>query len=508
MGKKLLAAAAILLCAAAFIPFACNEAGRTVQGVVVDGRPAGGMSRGELIAWMEETNKKLAVRSITAKHGPLSEHWTFANLGVRVDTAAETARILAIGHSGDMLLDWLTQWRVLLFGEAVDLPLTYDEDGLADRIRGLVDRYNTPPEEVRPHISETGWVSFPEEILYFDIDGEELRARAEAAILSGSGGTAAIPVREEKFSDFKAWERRQVDFVLSAYTTYFTADPNRGGNIERAARSIDGRIVRPGEEFSFNRATGLRTRANGYLEAPVYFNGRLVPDAGGGVCQVSTTLFNAVLLAGLAVTERTCHFSPVAYVPIGQDATVADNYLDFRFVNNLSSLIYICTVYEPEAITVYILGNWADKPEKAEMVEMEKKELPFRTVWQTDPAQGEDVCIEEGHKGYDVTVTRHLTWPDGTERTDTFRSVYDPVDTVMTYRDGAQMEKDKKAAEEAAAREEKARMEKEEKARADKARAEREKKVKGERRQEGQAPGDRAAENTSIRERIRGKGQG
>ena len=90
-------------------------------------------------------------------------------------------------------------------------------------------------------------------------------------------------------------------------------------------------------------------------------DGKLVPDAGGGVCQVSTTLFNAVLLAGLAVTERTCHFAPVAYVPIGQDATVADNYLDFCFVNDLSKPVYLCAVYEPGALTMYVLGNREDE---------------------------------------------------------------------------------------------------------------------------------------------------
>lgn len=455
MKKVWVAAAALLACAAAVAPLACNPIGTVIRGVTVDGRDAGGMDRQTLAAYMEEKNKRLAVRSLSVVHGPIDETWSFADLDVRIDTAAETERILAIGRSGHILADWLTQWRALLRGEAVDLPLTYDEEALAQRIDALRDEYGTLPDEVRPYISWDGYVSFPEERMYFDIDGEGLARAAEEAILSGRGGVVPIPVRDEKISDFTARERHLVNRVLSQFTTYFAADPNRSGNIARAARSIDGWIVRPGVEFSFNMATGLRTRANGYLDAPVFMDGKLVPDAGGGVCQVSTTLFNAVLLAGLAVTERTCHFSPVGYAPIGQDATVADHYLDFRFVNNLSGPIYLCAVYEPGAITVYVLGNWADAPQKVELEETEKKELPFRTMYQVDPVQGEEKRIEPGRKGFDVTVTRKVTRQDGTEWSDTFRSLYEAVDAVATYRDPVKMEADKKAAElaEQAARE-------------------------------------------------------
>lgn len=126
---------------------------------------------------------------------------------------------------------------------------------------------------------------------------------------------------------------------------------------------------------------------------------------------MSTTLFNAVLLAGLAVTERTCHFAPVAYVPIGQDATVADKYLDFRFVNTLSGPVYIQADYEPGALTVRILGSGRDEPQSAVVQETECKTLPHKTVRKVDPSQKEEKKTEEGSDGCDATVIRRVTFP-------------------------------------------------------------------------------------------------
>lgn len=110
---------------------------------------------------------------------------------------------------------------------------------------------------------------------------------------------------------------KEINAVLAEYTTTFYPGGNRSRNIEIAANSISGRYIAPGVSFSYNQATGSRSSANGYLEAPVIINGKVEPGTGGGVCQVSTTLFNAVILSGLAVTERTCHYSPASYARSG-----------------------------------------------------------------------------------------------------------------------------------------------------------------------------------------------
>ena len=106
--------------------------------------------------------------------------------------------------------------------------------------------------------------------------------------------------------------------VLGSYTTNFDAsNANRTHNIELASTKISGTLVKPGEVFSFNDVVGERTAEAGYDDAPVIIDGKLVPGIGGGICQVSSTLFNTALLSGMNIIERTPHFEPVSYIPAG-----------------------------------------------------------------------------------------------------------------------------------------------------------------------------------------------
>lgn len=427
-------------------PFLINGEGRVIRGLAADGIRIGGMTETELASVLSEKNEKIAQRSLTVQHDDIRRVWSYKELGVAMGPD-EVKRILSLGRTGDFLSDWEVQWKAILGGTNESLRISYDEKALAARIEEISHTYGTPPEDARPAIDEYGNVSFAEVKPYIKIDEGTLREAAKNYLLSGNAGTIEIPVLQEKKAKLSEKERKAIDRVLGVYTTYFRQVPNRSANIERAARSIDGWVLSPGESFSYNSATGLRTRENGYLDAPVFFDGKLVPDAGGGVCQVSTTLFNAVLLSGLAVTERTCHFAPVAYAPIGRDATVADNYLDFCFTNVLPHPVYIMAVYEPGAITTYILGNHADLLQAVDLPEVENKTMPHTTIFKVDPSQAEERKEEEGNDGYDVTVVQQVVYSDGSRYENSFRSVYDVVDTVITFKDAAKMEKEKKAFE-------------------------------------------------------------
>ncbi|MBI3912328.1 MAG: VanW family protein [Armatimonadetes bacterium] len=128
---------------------------------------------------------------------------------------------------------------------------------------------------------------------------------------------------------------REREVVLSRFVTSLRGrTPNQVHNVALAARSINGRWIRPGEVFSFNRAVGPWTRDAGYQRAPVSYDGEVVPSWGGGVCQASTTLYNAALLAGLAVVERHRHQWIPKYVAPGRDAAVAYSNIDLRLRND------------------------------------------------------------------------------------------------------------------------------------------------------------------------------
>src|SRR5690606_17886713 len=122
--------------------------------------------------------------------------------------------------------------------------------------------------------------------------------------------------------------------IIGSYSTWFHGSPARHQNISTALKSVNNTMIWPGEVFSFNDTTGPRTPERGYLPAPIILNGDYDVGYGGGVCQVSSTVYNAALAANLTILERHSHTRPVHYVPEGYDATVDYGWLDLKWQNN------------------------------------------------------------------------------------------------------------------------------------------------------------------------------
>lgn len=144
--------------------------------------------------------------------------------------------------------------------------------------------------------------------------------------------------------------------VIGTYTTTTTSNKDRNKNIELASEALEGLIIQPGEEFSFNKATGERSLAKGYKPAGAYVNGVLVEEPGGGVCQVSSTLYNAVVFAGLTTTERHAHSYEPSYVTPGEDAMVSYGGPDMKFVNNSSTAVVIRANFADRKLKISIVG--------------------------------------------------------------------------------------------------------------------------------------------------------
>jgi len=143
---------------------------------------------------------------------------------------------------------------------------------------------------------------------------------------------------------------------LSEYSTKTTNDNKRNVNISLAAKAINGTCVMPGESFSFNKATGERTQEKGYMPAPAISGGVSLDETGGGVCQVSSTLFNAAAIAGMTIIDRSPHPWPSNYIDKGLDATVNWPNLDFAFRNDKSTPVFIVASYKSRQITVEMYG--------------------------------------------------------------------------------------------------------------------------------------------------------
>ena len=192
------------------------------------------------------------------------------------------------------------------------------------------------------------------------VDQEKLAADLVEAVTSGNYDAVIQAEVNETAPELSEADAREQYQRLSTFTTETTANEKRNTNVKLAAQAINGTIVQPGEEFSFNKVVGPRTAEKGYQEAAAYSGGEVVQEPGGGVCQVSSTLYNAVVFAGLKTTERHAHTYEPSYVTPGEDAMVSyDGYAgpDLRFVNNGKTAIGIKASISGQTLTVSIYGN-------------------------------------------------------------------------------------------------------------------------------------------------------
>ena len=205
--------------------------------------------------------------------------------------------------------------------------------------------------------------------------------------------------------------------LLSQFSTSFTSSGyNRSNNIILSSAKLNGPVLMPGEEFSYNQAVGQRTRAAGFREAGAYSNGKVVQEVGGGICQVSSTLYNAVLYANLEIVERTNHYFNPGYVKAGLDATVSWGGPDFRFRNNRNYPIRIVTDTSGKKLKVYIYGLKTDDDCTVVLDPRYISSVPYKTTYQNDAslATGETRVVSSGSNGCKTATYKYVYDKNGT----------------------------------------------------------------------------------------------
>jgi len=208
--------------------------------------------------------------------------------------------------------------------------------------------------------------------------------------------------------------------VVGAFTTVYGGDPNRLHNVRLVSELIDDHLIAPGETFSFNETTGERNADKGFLEAPVIINGELQTGLGGGVCQVSTTVFNAAFEAGLSIEERTNHALYIAHYPTGRDATVNYPDIDLKFTNDTGHWLWLRAFVGASELTVVLYGTPVER-----RVEIEQSPLqvlgPPKVERILDPTleKGTRIVEEAGEPARSVSVRRIVYDADGNVLYDT-----------------------------------------------------------------------------------------
>ena len=202
--------------------------------------------------------------------------------------------------------------------------------------------------------------------------------------------------------------------IIASVTTKTTSNQLRNTNVKLAAEAVNGTVLEPGEEFSFNTVVGQRTAEKGYKPAAAYNQGEVVEEVGGGVCQISSTLYNAVFRAGLTTTYRRAHTFAPTYVTPGTDATVSWPGPDYKFVNNSKHAVGILAWYKDQTATVQIYGLPV-LPEgvKWELVSEKVKDLPVPQPQIITPEQGKE---SSGSAGSEWQAFKVITKDGKTEK--------------------------------------------------------------------------------------------
>lgn len=238
------------------------------------------------------------------------------------------------------------------------------------------------------------------------INEEQLKSDIQSALSAKQFDKVITVSASEVQPEYSTAAAKQKYKTIGTYTTNTTSNSKRNTNIRLAAAALNGTIVGPGQEVSFNDTVGQRTEAKGYQGAAAYNNGEVVQEIGGGVCQVSTTLYNAALKAGMKISMRRSHTFEPSYVTPGMDATVSWGGPDFRFINTSSSAIGIKASYSNQTVTVSIYGV----PVLEDGVTYSLEATKTETFDLPEPQYEEDQTLQPGQEVVKSKGTQGSRW--------------------------------------------------------------------------------------------------
>ena len=424
--------AALAFMGAGYAPFNHD---RVITGVRAAGVPLADMDWETALQALEQLSPDLIRDEINLSYDDRTWQVSSDDLGLSLNSELMVDRAMQAGRTGTLLDKWRERRQVAASGLDIPVLLHLDRELMERYVDGLTTDLTAAPRDARFHVNNDDTITIiPAQ------DGLKVNYDVLAADLLALSRTQGSPAPVELQMSVIAPLRTTADVenmgikgVLAVYATSF--DPSirsRAYNIKVAAAALDGLLLTPGQEFSFNEVVGPRSSEAGYKNAPVIINNEFVDGLGGGVCQVSTTLYNAVLLANLEVTSRINHSLPVSYVPKGRDATVVYQAVDFKFRNNQEDYLYIKCEVEAGNMKIKLYGN-TDKHKQVEIRTQVTDTLEPKIIYEKDPNlnNGEQVVKQEGAKGYKVTAER-IIWEHGTPLREPLpSSYYHPINRII-----------------------------------------------------------------------------
>ncbi|HHV78547.1 MAG TPA: hypothetical protein GXX40_02860 [Firmicutes bacterium] len=366
--------------------------------------------------------------------------WDLRTVTVRVAEKKYNLKLSALGVE-PMIPETIAQapavvwWKLAKSPRRLPLYVTIKEDVFASAVAGIGHDVQIEPVPARLEIDNNDRVLIKKETPGQRVDQNGLRELLlNKGVWTEIPSEITVPLRSvAPLVTEKSISMLGIKKLIGSYSTRYVEDGKRSGNIKLACSKIDGLLLSPGETFSFNEVVGPRDETGGYQEANVFINGKIVPGIGGGVCQVSSTLYNAALLANLKVVQRYNHYFAVDYVPLSRDATVAWNGPDLVLKNSLSHHVMFKASASNGVITVKVFGD-APQGQTVKIVSeiLERKDFPVKTVVDPSKPQGYS-SVDKGIPGYKSRAYR-IVLIDGQEVSRELLSVdvYQPKPQIVT----------------------------------------------------------------------------
>lgn len=393
-------------------------ANKIYPGVEIYGVSFGGASREEGVKIVEEQLlPKIKEKKILIKVGDSVNEISYNDISPNYDANTIIDEALAFGKDQSLF-----KKKSLINGKTkheLSADITYDEELLKAKEKEIREKVDIKPIDAKLTISGSTPVVTNEKLGYL-IDSEDFHNKIVESINGNPLENTELTFElKETAPRITAAELNKVDSKISSFSTTFNKgiDYGRDKNMQVATEYINGTILMPGDIFSYNEIIGQTTPEKGYELANVYVADRIEKDYGGGVCQISTTLYRAAMGANLRSVERRNHSMTVGYSELGLDATYASGYIDYKFKNGYDFPIYIQGYISGNNVIFNIYGNKSGMDGKTYKMMSETIETyQPKVVKKEDPNLyvGQEKVIDNGMVGYKVK-SYQITYQNGKE---------------------------------------------------------------------------------------------
>lgn len=328
----------------------------------------------------------------------------YKEIGFNYDYSEAVTKAYDIGHKGNLIKRVADVISTQLSRQDIRLNYSYDSEHIRSKLAEIAKEVDREPKDATITLQEQGFV-ITDEVEGRKLDIEKSFDNVRFQVENGTNEDVELAI-ETSLPEIRRSDLANIRDKLGEYSTKFNAaDVDRTHNIKIATNSASNILVKPGEIFSIDKTVGPRLAKYGFKEANVIINNELVPGIGGGVCQVSSTLYNAALLSNLKIIERKSHSLTLSYIPMGRDATISEGYIDLKFQNTTPYPIYIHGEVKGSWVKFSIYGR-NDYPNRTVQIKTAVvKTIPPQITVIEDPTLPEGTEVEE-KKGYTGYVVR------------------------------------------------------------------------------------------------------